>query len=144
MDLLDKAPWGHTTGYAFDNHNEVLIKLYEDGPKEPNNDSWRFWLKLHKKKEDTKCLFIHQYFAEVTKRQMKLFNIAPELRKIDKECLLDMLLYIYSSSSNWDYANDLAKDWKENNPELFEKIDDLKIQAKGIVKNGMFDIFDMV
>ena len=144
MDLLNKAPWGHEASYDYDNRNEVLMKLYEEGAKRPDANSWKIWLKLHKKQEDTEYLFVHQYIDATIQAQMKLFNITSELRKIDKECLLDMLLYIYSSSSDWDCVNELAKDWQENNPELFEKIDDLKIQAKSIVKDGMFDIFDMV
>jgi len=144
MDLRNKAPWGHATGYASENRNEILMNLYEEGAKSPEANSWKIWLKLHKKQEDTEYLFVHQYVDATIQAQMKLFNITSELRKIDKECLLDMLLYIYSSSSNWDWANDLAKDWKEYNPELFEKIDDLKIQAKNIMNDGMFDVFDML
>ena len=75
---------------------------------------------------------------------MELFNIASKLRKIDKECLLDRLLYIYSSSSNWDWADVLAKGWKDNNPQLFEKIDDLKNQAQAIMDDAITKLFDMV
>ena len=144
MDLLNKAPWGHEASYDYDNRNEVLMNLYEEGAKSPEANSWKIWLKLHKKQEDTKYLFIHQYWAEVTKKQMELFNIASKLRKIDKECLLDRLLYIYSSSSNWDWADVLAKGWKDNNPQLFEKIDDLKNQAQAIMDDAITKLFDMV
>ena len=54
------------------------------------------------------------------------------------------VIYIYSSSSIWDWADDLAKDWKKNNPELFEKIDGLKIQAQDIMDGAITQLFDML
>lgn len=142
MDLQNKASWGHTTDYLSENRNEVLMKLYEEGGKKPDSKALEIWLKLHKKQEDTKCLFIFQYHDEMMQKLEVLFNITPTLRKIDKEHLLNMLLYI-SASSNWIYENDLLKQWKENNPELFEKIDDLQKQADTIFEDYNSKVFNI-
>lgn len=139
MDLVKQPVWGHFTRCDRNIQNEILIKMYEEGPKTPTQETWETWLKLHKLSKDTKYLFYYEWQNKaIVEPQNRLFNIPEEISKIKKEYLLEDLLYTSNwECINWEWADVLLKNWKEENPELFEKIDDLKIQAQNIMSEAI-------